>query len=381
MRIKDILFLLCLLLCVSSCVEEYWPDIDKYENLLVVDGLLTNGNDTVIVQLSVTSPINNDELIPQSDAELYITDEYQMVAQFIETRPGIYQVLDSTFRGKIGQSYQLYITLPNGQNYKSDLCPLLAPSSIDSVYSIVEAPQFSNNNHDYPGIQFYTDNHSNIADTSYYFWKLFQTYKYKSSFDIDYIWRGSLIPYPKPDSLRVCWRTSQVNEIIIGSTKYFDSPVMTSYPLNFVSTDSKLLSFRYSLLVKQLTISKNAFDFYEKLLEQNEDQGNLWSRQPVQILGNMHNVSNPEDPVLGYFMVAGMSEKRVFVNRPPVTFYYEECTPDFESVKYISYEPPSAWPILIDDIMFLGLAMAQSDACFDCRLEGGSLTPPDFWEY
>lgn len=380
MQIGKIIIISFLLFSGISCVDEYWPEMDKYEDLLVVDGLLTNGEDPAIVMLSISSPIYNDELIPLNDGVLFISDEDLNIIPMKETEPGMYKVKDSSFRGKVGEAYQLHISLPGGKNYISDICPLLAPSPIDSVYSIVEGPQFSNENHDYPGVQFYVDNHSEMTDTSFYFWKLYQTYKYKSSFDIDYTWSGSLIPYPKPDSLRVCWRTSQVNEIIIGSTKYFDPPVISNFPLNFVSTDTKLLSIRYSLLVKQLTISKNAFDFYEKLLEQNEEQGNLWSRQPVQIIGNIRNENDPDEPVLGYFMVAGMSEKRIFADRPPLTFYYEECTPDFESVKWISFEPPSTWPIYIDDLMFLGLAMANSDACFDCRLDGGSITPPDFWE-
>lgn len=380
MNVRNIIIFSFLLFSIASCIEEYWPEIDKYEDLLVVDGLLTNGSDQVVVNLSISSPIYKDEFIPLSNGELYITDENQAITDLVEMEPGIYQVTDSSFRGQVGNKYQLHISLPNGQNYISDVSSLPTPSPIDSVHWIVESPQLSNNNHDFPGIQFYIDNHSNTADTCYYFWKLSQTYKFKSSFDIDYVWRGKLIPFPKPDSLRTCWRTTPVNNIFISSTEYLNPPELRNFPLYFVSTETKMLSIKYSLLVKQLTISKETYDFYNKLLEQNDDQGNFWSRQPVQILGNMHNVNNPEEPVLGYFMVAGVDEKRVFVNRPSLPFYYEECTPDFESVKYISYEPPSSWPIYIDDLMFLGLAMAQSDACFDCRLDGGSLTPPDFWE-
>ena len=82
-------------------------------------------------------------------------------------------------------------------------------------------------------------------------------------------------------------------------------------------------------MVKQLSISEGTFNFYNAIKEQDIEQGNLWTQQPFQILGNMHNVNYSEKPVLGYFIVAGASEKRIFVNRPALTFYYNICPPDF----------------------------------------------------
>ena len=380
MRIKNIFTIFLLLFSITSCVDEYWPELDKYENLLVVDGLLTNGNEPVLVKLSVASPVNDKQFIPQSDGKLYITDENGIITQLSETEPGTCKASDNFFCGQAGKTYQLHITLPNGQSYNSDVCRLKASTPIDSVYGIVESPDFSKNNHHFPGIQFYIQNHSEVNDTSYYLWKLSQTYKYRSTFDIDFTWAGEFIPYPNPDSLRTCWRTTDVKDILFSSTKYLNPNTIHQFPLHFVSTETKLLSIRYSVLVKQLSISETAFNFYNAIEEQNIEQGGLWSQQPVQILGNMHNVNNPEEPVLGFFVVAGVSEKRVFINRPEITFYYTECTPDFESLRWIAFEPQSSWPIYIDDIMFLGLAMAERKDCFDCRLNSGFLTPPSFWE-
>jgi len=345
-----------------------------------VDGQLTDGDEPTIVRLSISSAINREVLIPVSDGNLYITNENQEEIPLTETEAGIYQVLNSSFFGQAGKTYQLHISLPDGQKYISDICRLPMPSPIDSLYGIEESTEFGNSTHDFPGIQFYIDNHTDVADTSYYLWQLTQTYKFRSSFDIEFTWEGHYVPYPDPDSLRTCWRTTQVKDIFLTSTKYLDPPAISQFPLHFVSTETKMLSMRYSLFVKQLTISEKAFDFYDAIEQQNIDQGNLWSQQPIQILGNIRNVNNPDEPVLGYFIVAGVEEKRIFVDRPLLTFYYNECTPDFESVQYIAFEPQQKWPIYIDDIMYLGYAMAQSKACFDCRLDGGSLTPPDFWE-
>jgi hypothetical protein len=176
--------------------------------------------------------------------------------------------------------------------------------------------------------------------------------------------------------MRTCWHTAPVNNIFTYSTKYIDKPELVGFPINYVSTVNKTLSIRYSLLVSQLSISEQAFNFWDALRQQNIEKNNLYSQQPFQIRGNIKNVDNTEEPVLGYFTVAGVSKKRIFINRPPLIFHYDECTPDYEGMRFIRFEPG---PINIVDIDGTK-AMGNSESCFDCRLEGGTLTPPPFWE-
>ncbi len=370
---------LLMLLSIFSCEEEFQPGLDKYEDILVVDGLLTNGENPVMVKLSVSSPVYDRKYIPLPNAEVYLTDLEQSIVLLSETEPGTYGAANASFRGQVGNVYQLHILLPNGKKYISDECLMKPSVSIDSVYGIAQNPELNEIEYDYPGLQFYVENHAQASDTSYYLWRLAQTYKYRSTFEIDYYWAGEYLPYPNPDFLHTCWITTNVGEIIYASTKNLNPSAVKRFPLHFVSSDTKKLSIRYSLLVKQLNISEDAFTFFNVLEQQNLDQGDLWSKQPVQIRGNLYSISNSEEPVLGYFLVAGATEKRIFVDRPEIPFYYTECTPNFD-LRFIPFEPSGNWPIYIDDIMFAGWAAAERDACFDCRLDGGSLTPPDFWE-
>jgi hypothetical protein len=167
---------------ITSCIDKYWPNVDKYEHVLVVDGLLNNGDNPVLVKLSYSSSINTQLVEPVTGAELYITDEQQMETPLIESEPGTYVAADSTFRGVVGKSYQLHIHT-NGQEYVSNLCNLPAPSPIDSIYSIRETHASDVYNETVYGIQFYIDNHSDyINDTSYYIWRLTETYKYMAAF-------------------------------------------------------------------------------------------------------------------------------------------------------------------------------------------------------
>lgn len=380
-RWRNILFVLVLFGSLMSCVEKYWPNIDKYENLMVVDGLVTNGSDTTVVNLSVSTSMNDSELLPLSGAEVYISDQNSLIFQLVELEIGSYRVTSNDFTPSIGNSYQLHIIHPNGKKYESDICLLTEPSPIDSVYGIIDSYEVANGSHDIVGLQFYVDNHGVNNDTNNYLWRLSQTYKYRASFSLDYLWEGRMIRVNSPDSLRTCWRTKPVADIFTYSTRHLDNSIIKKYPLNFVSTETKILSIRYSLYVEQLKISNDAFTFWDALMKQSVGQDNLYNQQPFQIRGNVRNIMDDNEVVLGYFTVAGITKKRIFVNRPPgVSFYYSYCEPDFDGMMMLGNSSPVDWPIFITETAEGGKALAGSDACFDCRMAGGSLTPPDFWE-
>ena len=82
----------------TSCVEEYWPEVDRYQNVLVVDGMLTN-KDSVVVNLSYSSSINDSRLIPISGALVYIVENSEHTIYLNEIMAGTYQSDNDFFKG------------------------------------------------------------------------------------------------------------------------------------------------------------------------------------------------------------------------------------------------------------------------------------------
>ena len=97
----------------------------------------------------------------------------------------------------------------------------------------------------------------------------------------------------------------------------------------------------------------------------------------------MINRDDPDEPVLGYFMVAGHAQRRIFVNRPPATipFYYPICElgdGDFDAYKYIRWTDHNTWPLYVtEDIT--GANALPPQKCIDCTKKGGSIIKPEFW--
>lgn len=374
----------CLFLILASCIDEYWPELDKYENNLVVDGEITDNPGPYTIRLSTTSAIDTAIFKPFLNCELSLSDDEGMVETLTEVEPGVYKTSINGIRGEAGKKYKLRIVTPNDRIYESDYELLVKSEKLDSVYSKIEYRQDEGYPYDLTGLQFYLNTKLASQDTTYFMWRLEATYHYQSDYTIRWIFNGQLEWFYGPDSLYNCYRTYTVNDFFSMSTGGLNPPKIDAYPLHFVNTETRQLSVKYSLLVKQYTLNEKAFEFWDALREQNSNSSSLYTTQPYQIKGNMFNIDDPNEAVLGYFLVAGIDEKRIFVDRPkyPVKFNYPICSlseRDFEAYGQMFMADPVTYPIYAIETNG-GRRAVPPQGCVDCRLHGGTITKPDFWE-
>ncbi len=364
-----------------GCVEEYMPEIDRYENLLVVDGMITTDPGPYKVKLSRSSGLQNPQYIPQESATLIIRDDQGYTETLTEMEPGVYMTSPIGIQGETGKSYQLEVRTPDGKTYLSGFERMKTPVGISQVYTEQEFHPQEGYLHDLEGLRFYIDTEKAMSDTVYLMWSLYETYEYKVDFKVRFYYEGTLKPFPNPDSLQTCWATNRIPNLFTSNTAGLAEPVIRHFPLHYVDTETRKLYFRYSLLVRQYAMNKQLWNFWEEVKKQNETQGGLFDQQPYQIIGNLRNPDDPEEPVLGQFTVAGVEEHRIFVDRPPLYFYYSKCVLtdlDFENMATISYYPPESWPIYVTTGLMGGRALPMQE-CLDCRLSGGTIEKPDFW--
>ena len=369
-------------LILASCRETYWPELDKYEDLVVVDGMISNEPGPYEVRLSMTSSVQNPEFIPFTDGEVEIIDGEGLSERLTQVEPGIFRTDPDGMQGKIGQSYKLRVVLPDDEIYESAYQMIQEPVGIDTVYAEVE--DIATDDEYYPlyGYQFYLDTEPAPQDTNYLMWRKYGDYQYQSDFTIQFYYTGSVRVFPNSDSLYTCWGKDRIDDLIVMKTDDLAEPVIKRLPLNFVDTETRKLSMRYSLLVKQLTLEREAFDFFEQISEINNQEGALYTQQPYQVKGNLVNTTNSSRALIGYFLAAGVSEKRIFVNRPSgVDFRYGICEltrRDTEAFSYIRFTDASTWPLFITTTETGALALPHQD-CVDCRRKGGDIKRPEFW--
>jgi len=376
-----LIFILAVLL--NSCIEKYWPDLDgAYQDALVVDGTITDKPGPYTVKLSRSSSVESPKWLAYTGCNVSIICDDGNVENLTESEPGVYQTSPQGMKGEIGKKYKINIKTSSEQTYESTFEELKAPVELAAVYFEEETQPSEDLNHDLEGLRFYVDTKVAASNTNYLLWKMESTYKFQSSYLIRYIYdHRRLELFPQPDSFYTCWKSDQIPELFTYETAQLSEPLIEHFPLHFVSTEDRELSIRYSLLVHQLTITEEAFSYWNSLREQNENQGGMYNKQPYQILGNVKNINNPDEAVMGYFLVAGVSSQRIFVNRPTLTYYYWNCVltkADYERVGDLRRSSSSEWPIYLTTDNNGRMAFPDQ-RCLDCREKDGKIEEPEFW--
>jgi len=376
------ILLVLIVLFFGACKEEFWPELGEYENILVVDGSITNEPGPYEIKLSISTSVQNPQFVPYSGAKVSIIDDEGLVESLTEKSPGHYQTLDNGFQGVVGKAYKISITL-DGKTYESSYQTIPQPVGIEDIYTKIETRATENDFYTLYGYQFYLDTEMAESDTTFYLWRLYGTYKYRSDFLIRYIWDGRLIPFPQPDSLYTCYNDDNIDNFYTMSTAGLAEPVIKGLPLNFVNTETRKLSIRYSLLVKQFSLNRNAYEYFDRVNAISSEQESLFTEQPYQVRGNVFNVENSDELVLGYFLVGGVAVKRIYVDRPKgVEFHYGECEltqRDFEAFGFIGWTDPVTWPLFVTTSPN-GARALPHQGCMDCREDGGEPVVPGFWE-
>lgn len=395
---SKILYIIITLVVISvSCKDEFIINNESYQENLVINGTISNEQGPYTIKISKSAPVNEFSEIPVTGCTVSIfeksgtTESYE---ELTEVEPGVYQTAVGGIQGTIGNSYYLSVLTPDGQEYITDYQKLKEAVEIESVEYELVVKEHEDYPYGLPGYQFYVSSKQAEKNDNYFLWQLTETYEYTNDYKVtDYfigyetvlINDSAVIQEATNDTLLqffnekvyTCWRTQSVNYIYTGRTDNLSIPKIVKQPLEFVTTETKRLSVRYSLLVKQYTVNEQSFYYWEQLEKQSSNDNFLVASQPYSIIGNIRNVNNEDDLVFGYFTVGSVHEKRVFADKPNKPPYYEKCLviTDQETISDIlSRRNPPFYFATTDD----GEGLIE-EKCIDCRNEGGTTRKPDFW--
>jgi len=387
---------------LSGCVEEVSIKSFSSENILVVDGLLTDKIGETIVKIFYSSPLGLDEnKIPLENAEVWITDQDQVRTNFTEKSSGVY-IPPSDFFGIAGNTYQLFFNTNNGIKYHSSPELLRKSPPIDSIYMhYAELPVGLENE---PGLQLFIDSQSKNNEPDFFRYSWQDAHKvivpYPSKFE--YFHREDSVT-ERTEDIRVCYKRDSTDKLVLGSTAGQLNNQLKELPLKFNLAWSFNYTHKYGVIIRQYRINEEAFDFYRNVKRLNDANGSLFDRQQGEISGNISSLTTGEN-VLGYFEVSGVSESIRF-------FLFSEFTQDLsgkirgffdchpDSVEFADnlrtfysphpYNPTPPPPQEIQRrstfaLVDVGIGQNGSiyelryEPCTDCRFYGG-LEVPDFW--
>jgi hypothetical protein len=372
----------------TSCIERYYlgASNEDFVPRLAIDGIISNDNEIQEIVISQSSSPENPQFLPLDGCAVQVEDSKGNVFVFSNSveNKGHYLGRISGNYFVAGTSFRLKLSTTEGKVYFSKFEELTPCPEVGAVYYEKNAKPTTDPKVDENGLQFYIDFVGEPNSGRFFRWKLEETYEYHSTWPIRRVLTTQgFVNYIKADySKFVCYKTEDVPDIFTVSTLGLSQNSFKRYPLHFVNDQTQRLMFKYSLLVKQYSITETAYQYWENLKKNNKEAVDLFGKQPAQVKGNIFNVSDSTEVVLGYFGVSSVTTRRIII--PGVTDF------SFHKVSFCRVTKPDGMSMLPDE---RPLYWAQgfdengqtfwnySDTqCFICTLLGGTTDKPPYWD-
>jgi len=384
-------YLLILLMTIMGCKTPYNPPpIASPGSYLVVEGTINTGPDSTIFKLSRTVSIASGVVAnPETGAIITVESNASKSYPLTEITKGYYAAvglnLDNTLQ------YRLRIQTLGKDQYLSDFVPVEVAPPIDSIGYTT-----ANNS-----LNLYVNTHDPTNNIKYYRWDYVETWQFHSEYESQYISNGNAI-VPRTDAQYIysCFGNDVSSSIVIGSSAKLKQDVIYQNPLTQIASTSEKLETEYSILVRQYALTGDAYNFWLNVKTNTEELGSIFDAQPSTAPTNLHDVTNPSTPVIGYISACFVQSKRIFISKAQLPLlpswqavYPYDCVLDtnYYSTPHTGFNAVKAFliPLPNSDIpvtTFSGSGspspsgfLSSDTQCVDCTIRG-TLTQPSFWK-
>ena len=385
-KVRHLILLFCLATVALSCVDEYTiPETTtaEYEAEVVVEGRILAGEESII-HVSYTTPINNEEEAPEIlNAQIYVIGQngYRSEAAEFDIEDDCYVIDTRTLENNT--LYAVEVTMDN-ETYQSDFQPLLTSPEIDEV-------TWKENE---SSVSIYVTTQAEQTDSRHFMWSFEEDWEIHA--DVDMRGNYDLVPIYKkehyPDLTKTrnpylyCWMHDVSRNIHLHSSANLSENLVKDVKLHEISIEDIRISYIYSILVKQWSLTDDAYNYYSTVKKYTEESGGLFTPILSDYQGNIVCTSNPDKRAHGYVLASNVTTKRIFI--------YEE---DFKHMRSLYSEPfctskgsDQEWGIgpmeewLIPWVIMRNIRtkdeVLYTWSCVDCRhTVGATKKRPDFW--
>ena len=389
-----------------SCVEEYKVPKEMtqtYESKLVIQGQILSGDNSVIY-LNNTVPfgqVERPEPILNAEVTVIGQNGYESEkAKFdIENDRYVIPTLDLPNNTQ----YAIKVVL-DGETYQSEYQSLLSAKTIDDFH-FQESPD---------GVSFYVSSHGEEEDSPYYMWTYEEDWEFHADIDMStpttLTWSYREDFYPgivtgKSNPYYYCWNHNESSLIHIYDAGTLSQNITKKYKLLNITKDDIRISYIYSILVKQASLSTEAYEYFRLHKLYTEQSGGLFTPMPGEIISNIKCISNPEREVYGYVVVSNITTRRMFIYASDLTQVeseYSNCHPGYgdsqkdpekngtwKSLWYAEMEDPDLRSVILNkekvyrwnyNEVLNDASILYPKECVDCRtVHGATKKRPDFW--
>ncbi|WP_066508102.1 DUF4249 domain-containing protein [Rufibacter sp. DG15C] len=332
MRNAHIRFLLIgALVWLSACIEPIEVVTGTQQDTLVVDGTVTSKVNpqtgqrelACTILLSSAEPFNSASGIvvsrPITGAQVYVQDKQgnkwpvpektELQNNKVTVIKGNYGFLVSSTESQVGNVFTVFIKLPNGKEYQSQPEVLQAVPPIQELefifkefVEVVKNGAGENVEKKTPAFEVSVTVNDPANAQNAYRWETEGIFQYQTN-----------PPEILPPPASICWSyAGRINKQIEAIDDSRTNGQRIKLPVAVVPFD---LQTRYQAIVRQYSLTPKAYEFWRLYRQQQTSVGSITDPAPAQIRGNLFNVKDPSEVVIGYFGTSEVNEKFIIINR------------------------------------------------------------------
>lgn len=354
MKTNKIWLILSLGLWICSCVEPFEITFQHGHKILTVDATITDSDEEQLFSIAESESRNSVIYsFPVSGAKVEVLVDRVETVSLTEKTPGIY-ALPASFRVKKGSVYKLFFEKADGTKYESAEELMTSVPEIKKVYDEFRMEGIKTGAGYDPASYVFIDADDPADEKNNYVWswRLWEKQIICKSCS-----NGRYFVSPPPDGQCVyeekykevpffdyacdgnCWdifyNTSlNVFSDVFSNGKSIIGRVVAKIP--YYSEKGALIE------IKQQSVTPAAYRYLKLLTDQGQNTGSLVDTPPAAVIGNITNMTTPDEPIAGFFMVSGVRTVRYWLSRENAL--NSGAVPTGILGHKLNYEPNSVFP-------------------------------------
>lgn len=337
-------FLLILVVLFSSCVEPIDFDAPPVSSQVVIEGYISDDPAPYQIKLSQALDLNSDSLSPMpiERAEVFLHSSKNESERLLETEPGIYHT-QGVIRGEIGTSYYISIETADGRMFESSSEEIKPVGEVEEIRYEYEARTTDDGFGEIPADVFniFIDANAGSDVDGYVRWRFTGIYKLVTAPELRMTETPPYVPYKDPPECSgyivvegipggklekvgecfccECWVRKYEDSPQLSDDQFIEGTRFNNVKVGEVEINRKTFFGRYMVEVEQMSISREAFQFFKTIREQKESASSLFQPTFGEIRGNILPVNN-NDIVIGMFWATSINKKSIFIPREAVPY-------------------------------------------------------------
>ncbi|MDW3648512.1 MAG: DUF4249 family protein [Bacteroidia bacterium] len=304
--------ILALFFCFQACIDTIEIDLPESDGgRLVIEGSVERGPDAYVIRVSVrrTGQDIRDIVLKLEEADIFLIMNDEEVLPLINNEAQLIEIRSFHFRhgaDPASANFRIRVRLKDGRVFESEDQKILDPAASSSLAVNMSERSLVNDagiliQEDYVELSVNTALRNDLGEELSYLWEVSGVYEFR-----EVAWTDDPGFFPSTCYVPVSSPPDEIN-VILASELSGDS--LSNHKIAETEADFRFVT-GYYYTVLQKTIDEKTAKYWNQVAVNISRDGTIFDPPAGQIEGNIRNINDEQDEVLGYFYVAGVDTLR-----------------------------------------------------------------------